>query len=209
LKGTCYYKVYNSFKYKKDKYLSSGKKIAIVGAGTVIFNDEGVGVYAAKYLEKNYDFDGDVTLVDGGVLGFQLMVYYQEYDRVIILDTITMENDKAGAIYNLPSEELLGLGSYKQTAHEVEIVEMLEICSLLENFAQTSIVGIVPADIITVKSDLSCELKNEFNNFVNVALGELDKMSETYTKKETEYTLAQIIDSYANPTAQRDLAHLK
>jgi hydrogenase maturation protease len=188
---------------------NNSRKIAIVGAGTVIFNDEGVGVYAAKYLEKNYDFDGDITLVDGGVLGFQLMVYYQEYDRVIILDTITMENDKSGAIYNLPAEELLGLGSYKQTAHEVEIVEMLEICSLLENFAETSIVGIVPEDIQTVKSDLSNELKKEFFNFVNVALSELDKMGETYTKKEPEYTLEQIIDSYANPTAQRNLDHLK
>jgi hydrogenase maturation protease len=184
-------------------------KIAIVGAGTVIFNDEGVGVYAAKYLEKNYDFDGDVTIVDGGVLGFQLMVYYQEYDRVIILDTITMADDKAGAIYNLPAKELLGLGSYKQTAHEVEIVEMLEICSLLENFADTSIVGIVPEDIQTVKSDLSPTLKKEFLNFVNVALGELDKMGIKYTKKEQEHSLEKIIDSYANPTAQRDLSHLK
>ena len=189
--------------------MSSGKKIAIVGAGTVIFNDEGVGVYAARYLEENYSFDGDVTLVDGGVLGFQLMVYYQEYDRVIILDTITMENDKPGSIYNLPAEQLLGLGSYKQTAHEVEIVEMLEICSLLENFAHTSIVGIVPEDILSVKSDLSPTLKKEFNNFVNVALKELDNMGETYTKKEKEVTLEQIIESYANPTAQRDLEHLK
>jgi hydrogenase maturation protease len=137
------------------------------------------------------------------------MVYYQEYDRVIILDTITMEDDKPGAIYNLPAEELLGLGSYKQTAHEVEIVEMLEICSLLENFAHTNIIGIVPEDILTVKSDLSPQLKKEFHNFVNVALGELDKMGETYTKKEEEFTLEQIIDSYANPTAQRDLEHLK
>ena len=189
--------------------MSSGKKIAIVGAGTVIFNDEGVGVYAAKYLEKNYDFEGDVTLVDGGVLGFQLMVYYQEYDRVIILDTITMENDKPGAIYNLPAEQLLGLGSYKQTAHEVEIVEMLEICSLLDNFADTSIIGIVPDDILTVKTDLSDTIKEQFFNFVNVALGELDKMGETYRKNEEEFTLEQVIDSYANPKAQRDLAHLK
>ena len=189
--------------------MDKDKKIAIVGAGTVIFKDEGVGVYAAKYLEKNYEFDGDVTLVDGGVLGFQLMVYYQEYDRVIILDTITMENDKPGAIYNLPAEQLLGLGSYKQTAHEVEIVEMLEICSLLENFAHTSIVGIVPDDILTVKTDLSDTLKKEFFNFVNVALGELDKMGVKYTKKDQEYTLEQVIESYANPQAQRDLEHLK
>ena len=189
--------------------MNRDKKIAIVGAGTVIFNDEGVGVYASKYLEKNYNFDGDVTLVDGGVLGFQLMVYYQEYDRVIILDTITMADDKAGAIYNLPAKELLGLGSYKQTAHEVEIVEMLEICSLLENFAHTTIVGIVPKDIISVKSDLSPELKKEFKNFVDVALKELDNMGVKYTKKVQEYSLEQIIDSYANPTAQRDLTHLK
>ena len=184
-------------------------KIAIIGAGTVIFQDEGVGVYAARYLEKNYKFDGDVTLVDGGVLGFKLMVYYQEYDRVIILDTITIENDGAGAIYNLPAEELLGLGSYKQTAHEVEIVEMLEICSLLENMADTSIVGIVPKDILEVVTGLTPEIKARFFDFIDVALGELDKMGITYTKNEKEVTLDEIIQSYANPTAQRDLQHLK
>jgi hydrogenase maturation protease len=137
------------------------------------------------------------------------MVYYQEYDKVIILDTITMANDKAGSIYNLPAEELLGLGSYKQTAHEVEIIEMLEICSLLENFADTNIIGIVPDDIISVKSDLSPILKKEFYNFINTALGELDKIGETYTKNDKEVTLENIINSYANPMAQRDLEHLK
>ena len=184
-------------------------KIAIIGAGTVIFHDEGVGVYAARYLEKNYNFDGDVTLVDGGVLGFKLMVYYQEYDRVIILDTLTMEGEDAGEIYNLPSEQLLGLGSYKQTAHEVEIVEMLEICSLLDKMADTSIVGIIPKDILEVKTDLTPELKAKFFDFVGVALGELDKMGIGYTKNEKEVTLDEIIQSYANPTAQRDLQHLK
>ena len=124
-------------------------KIALIGAGTVIYQDEGVGVFATKYIENNYTFNQDITIVDGGVLGFQLMTYYQEFDKVIILDTITMD-DKVGSIYNLPSEELLGLGSYKQTAHEVEIVEMLEICSLLEKMAIVSIIGIVPKDIETV-----------------------------------------------------------
>jgi len=184
-------------------------KIAIVGAGTVIFNDEGVGVYAQRYLDENYKFDGDVTLVDGGVLGFQLMVYYQEYDKVIILDTITMQNDESGAIYNMPGEELLGLGSYKQTAHEVEIIEMLEICSMLENMAEVNIIGIVPEDILEVVTDLTPKLKEKFHDFVAVALSELDKVGIKYTKNNIEVTLETIIHSYANPTAQRDLDHLK
>lgn len=185
------------------------KKIAVIGAGTVIFNDEGVGVYAQRYLEKNYKFDSDITFVDGGVLGFKLMTYYQEYDKVIILDTITMDNDKAGSIYNLPANELMGLGSYKQTAHEVEIVEMLEICSLLEQMADTNIIGIIPDDIKSVKVGLSDTLKNKFSYFVQEALNEIAKLGIKYTKNKNEYSLEQIINSYANPTSQRDLEKLK
>jgi len=178
-------------------------RTAIVGAGTVIYQDEGVGVYAAKYIEENYTFDNnDVTMVDGGVLGFQLMVYYQEYDKVIILDTITMD-DEVGSIYNLPSEELLGLGSYKQTAHEVEIIEMLEICSLLETMAEVNIVGIVPEDIETVVVGLTQKMRDNFLNLVNAGLSELDRAGIKYTRNEKEVTLDTIIDRYSNPTAQR------
>lgn len=181
-------------------------RTAIVGAGTVIYQDEGVGVYAAKYIEENYTFDNnDVTMVDGGVLGFQLMVYYQEYDKVIILDTITMD-DEVGSIYNLPSEELLGLGSYKQTAHEVEIIEMLEICSLLETMADVNIIGIVPEDIETVVVGLTQKMKDNFFHLVDAGLKELDKSGIKYTKNKNEVTLDSIIDSYANPKALREMS---
>lgn len=176
-------------------------KTAIVGAGTIIFQDEGVGVYAQKYIEQNYKFEGDVTLVDGGVLGFQLMTYYQDYDRVLILDTITVD-DKAGSIYNLPAQELLGLGSYKQTAHEVEIVEMLEICSLLEKMAQVNVIGIVPKDIATVNVGLSDELKQKFYPFVDETLKELERSGIKFEKNEKEVTLEDILHVYANPISE-------
>ena len=176
-------------------------RTAIVGAGTIIFQDEGVGVYATKYLEENYNFLGDVTLVDGGVLGFQLMTYYQDYDRVLILDTLTMD-DEAGSIYNLPGEELLGLGSYKQTAHEVEISEMLEICSLLEKMAEVNIIGIIPHDIQTVNIGLSEIIKEKFNAFISAALDELDKSGVRYEKKDMHVSLENIIHAYANPQSE-------
>jgi len=177
-------------------------RTAIVGAGTIIFQDEGVGVYAQKYLEENYTFKDDVTLVDGGVLGFQLMTYYQDYDRVLILDTITMENDTAGSIYNLPAEELLGLGSYKQTAHEVEIVEMLEICSLLEKMAEVNIIGIVPDDIESVNVGLTDTLKKQFPHFIKTALDTLEKSGVNFTKNETEISLETIIANYKDPQSE-------
>ena len=180
-------------------------RIAVVGAGTVIFRDEGVGVYAQRYLRENYEFDGDVTLVDGGVLGFQLMTYYTDYDKVIILDTITMKEEGPGALFNIPGEELLGLGSYKQTAHEVEIVEMLEIAALNGNLSDVHIIGIVPEDILSVKAGLSDRLKEAFPAFVGEALGELERSGVTYRKKQPGMTLDEVIEKYANPTAPRSV----
>lgn len=176
-------------------------RTAIIGAGTVIYQDEGIGVYAARFLEENFTFSDDVTLVDGGVLGFQLMTYYQEYDKVVILDTITM-NDEVGSIYNLPSEELLGLGSYKQTAHEVEIVEMLEICSLLERMADVNIIGIIPKDIETVNIGLTPEMKKMFSKLVDVATAELDRSGIRYKRNLDTVTLEEIIEKYANPQSE-------
>lgn len=176
-------------------------KTAIVGAGTIIYQDEGIGVYASRYIEENYIFIDDVTLVDGGVLGFQLMTYYQDYDKVIILDTITM-NDEVGSIYNLPSEELLGLGSYKQTAHEVEIIEMLEICSLLERMAEVNIIGIIPKDIQSVNIGLSDEMKNRFDELIQAAFQEIDKSGIKYKKNIQVLELQEIIQLYANPQSE-------
>jgi hydrogenase maturation protease len=178
-------------------------RVAVVGAGNVMFYDEGVGVFAQRYLDENYEFSGDVTIVDGGVLGFKLMTYYQDYDKVIILDTITMKNEDSGSIYSIPAEELLGLGSYKQNAHEVEIVEMLEICSILENMADVKVVGIVPEDIIEVKTDLTPKLKKSFYDFVNTALKELENIGITYNKKTNHKNLEDIIEMYRNPKADR------
>lgn len=175
-------------------------KVAIIGAGNVIFSDDGVGVYAAKFLEQNYDFHGDITIVDGGALGFGLMNYYQDYEKVIILDTITIEDD-IGAIYSLPSSELLGLGGHKQTAHEVEIVQMLEICSMLEKMADVNIIGIIPQDIKKVQINLTQTIKERFATFIQTALNELENTGIKYTKKSKNKTLEEIIDFYAKPNS--------
>jgi hydrogenase maturation protease len=175
--------------------------IAIIGVGTIIFQDEGVGVYAQKYMDSNFIYDKEITFVDGGVLGFKLMTYYQDYDKVLILDTITID-DEPGSIYNLPAEELLGLGSYKQTAHEVEVTEMLEICSLLEKMAEVHIIGIVPQDIQSVNVGLSDKIKDNFEIFIKTALDALEGFGVQYQKLKNIDTLDKIIQSYANPQSE-------
>lgn len=148
-------------------------KNIIIGVGNLLFKDEGVGLYAAKYLQENFEFDKNTEIIEGGTLGFKLMTYFQEYDNVIILDTVSIE-DKAGEIYRLPSEVLLGLGQYRKTAHEVEIVEMLEICSVLDKHAEVTILGIIPEDIVSVEIGLTKTIEDRFDEFISQALKECE-----------------------------------
>ena len=169
---------------------------AIIGVGNIIFQDEGIGVYASKYLQENYIFEDDVIVVDGGTLGFNLLGYLQEYDKVLILDTVSVE-DKAGSIYNIPSHELLDMGSYKQTAHEVEVLQMLEICSLHDKVMDVNIIGIVPKDIQSANIGLSDELKDTFDALINEVFAELDKNNTKYKQNTKKISLSEIVQKYA------------
>ena len=158
------------------------KRNIVIGVGNMLFKDEGIGIYAAEYIKRNYNFDDEeLEIIDGGTLGFKLMTYFQEYDNVIILDTVSIE-DKAGEIYRLPSDVLLGLGNYRKTAHEVEIVEMLEIVSVLDSHANVTIIGIIPEDIISVEIGLTQSMENRFEEFILNSIKEIESLGIKATK---------------------------
>ncbi|QKF81633.1 HyaD/HybD family hydrogenase maturation endopeptidase [Halarcobacter ebronensis] len=170
----------------------------VIGVGNLLFKDEGVGIYAAKYLKENFKFDDNLEIIEGGTLGFKLMTYFQEYDNVIILDTVSIE-DRAGEIYRLPSDVLLGLGQYRKTAHEVEIVEMLEICSVLDKHAEVTILGIIPEDIVTVEIGLTKTIEDKFEEYIAQALKEIETTGskiEKINNKSVKDIALELIGSY-------------
>lgn len=79
------------------------ERIALIGIGNIMFHDEGLGAYLVKYIEENYEDHPKLTIVEGGTLGFTLMTYYQEYDKVIIVGT----GSKEGPVGTISSENSL------------------------------------------------------------------------------------------------------
>jgi len=169
------------------------KKNIVVGVGNMLFKDEGVGIYASEFLKQNYEFEGDLEIIDGGTLGFKLMGYFQEYENVIILDTVSIE-ENAGEIYRIPSDVLLGMGNYRKTAHEVEIVEMLEIVSVLDSHATVTILGIIPEDIISVGIGLTDTIENRFEEFILNAVKEIESLG-IKAKKTNDISVEDIVKS--------------
>lgn len=171
-------------------------QIAIIGAGNILYKDDGFGVYAVKYLEENFIFPKNITLVDGGAIGFKLIEYCLTFDIVIILDTI-LTSDCSGTIYNMPSSEFLDITKTKHTAHEVEITTAIQMSMLCEKKADIFVVAITPKDIISIQIGLSKALEDRFFDFIDEVLATLKKLSITPVKKPKTKNLQEITALYA------------
>jgi len=178
------------------------KKVALIGSGNVFFKDEGIGLYGAKYLKENYDFSPSIDIVDGGTLGFKLMPLLQEYDEVIIINTASDETKEVGQISIKTTDEFLDGALIKKTANEVEIAEMLQICSITENMAQTTVISIVPEDIIAVEVSISDTLMKIWPIYIDTVIEKLKSLGITAIKKEKYLSLQQILDIFANPSIE-------
>ena len=104
-------------------------RVVLVGLGNIMFCDEGIGVYLAKYIETNYEQSSDLEIVDGGILGFWLMRYLNEYDAVIIVGANSYEAEP-GSIMIEDKKTILAAGPTRKSANEAELVMMLEVTEL-------------------------------------------------------------------------------
>jgi hydrogenase maturation protease len=82
--------------------------MVILGIGNILQKDDGFGVYAATFLQHNYNFEDEVKIINGGVEGINLLNVFIENSDILILDTIEI-NDMPGSIYKIPSNEIRGL----------------------------------------------------------------------------------------------------
>jgi len=165
-----------------------------------MFHDEGLGAYLVKYIEENYEDHPKLTIVEGGTLGFTLMTYYQEYDKVIIVGTGSKEGP-VGTISSENSEQVMVNDSdTRKTANEVEITMMIEICSFHEQMGEVQLITMVPHDIIDVKNAMTPEALEHMPALVEETLYELKNSGiELKRKKSAEVSFVSIIEDYANP----------
>ena len=177
------------------------KKVALIGIGNIIFHDEGLGAYLVKYIQENYEIPKNLTVIEGGTLGFTLMTYYQEYDKVIIVGTGSKEGP-VGTISSENSQEVMDNDkATRKTANEVEITMMIEICSFHEDMGEVQLITMVPSDIIEVKNALSDETLSFMPKLLKATIEELENTSIFLKeKKSNTVSFEKVIESCANPT---------
>lgn len=132
-------------------------KILVLGIGNLLFGDEGIGVHFINYMGEKYRFEGEhqLDLVDGGTLAQRLIPIIVEYDSLIIIDTINASGVKAGEVYFFDFDAVPDAVNWQGSAHEVEMLQTLNMMDLVGDRPQTMIMGVVPTIIEATEFSLS------------------------------------------------------
>ena len=157
--------------------------IMILGIGSILFSDDGFGIRVVQRIEKEYEFPDHVLVVDGGVLGINLLGVISKPKHLIVVDTMRNKG-KPGDLYRLEGDAIPERIRAKNSLHQVDFLEALTLCQALDNVPQTVIIGVEPEDIQTLSLVLTPTVQAQIGPVIRMVLSELERLGVSYRKKE-------------------------
>ncbi len=146
------------------------KNILVLGVGNVLLKDEGIGVHVVEIME-DMGLPENVTLVNGGVSGIDLLGAIEEADKVIIVDAVDA-GVEAGAVFRFNADQVrVFLNEHKTSLHQVDLFDTLKIAMFLDRCPETVIIGVQPKEI-TWGMELTPDLDSAVPRVIDLVLRE-------------------------------------
>lgn len=119
-----------------------------MGIGNVLFGDEGVGAHMANLFQEKYQFISDehqVDVIDGGTLAQRLIpIITDGYERVVLIDCVNVDDANIGDVFCFDFDKVPDHITWNGSAHEVEMLQTLQMTELMGDLPPVKIVGVVP-----------------------------------------------------------------
>lgn len=113
------------------------KKIAILGIGNLLLQDEGFGVHTVQYLEKNYIFPESVEIQDVGTAGIYMSPFLEECDPVLVIDVVDIAGEPGSFHFYTLADVKSGNFQTRMSPHQLGMLEILAICKLRDAAPET------------------------------------------------------------------------
>jgi hydrogenase maturation protease len=144
----------------------------LLGLGSILMQDEGVGVHAIRYIREQYDTPG-VEIVDGGTSGLDLLPYIENRDRLLVVDAVNF-GEEPGYLGVLRNDEVPAFFGVKASLHHLGLVDVLAAAQLLDLAPrEICLIGIQP-QTISLGLELSELIQGRLGGLVDRVIEELE-----------------------------------
>ena len=152
----------------------SAKKILIMGMGNILLSDEGVGVRAVEYMEKQ-QLPENVDLLDGGTGGFTLLPEIMKYEEVILVDA-TLDDRPPGTIRVIQPRFAADFPKAMST-HDIGLKDLIESASIMGKLPPLHLIVVTIPDFQPMDMDLSPEIQKVLPDVYKTTLMILEKIN--------------------------------
>jgi len=127
--------------------LPTANRKVVLGLGNLLNRDEGLGVEALKLLETQLKDHPGVELLDGGVLGLNLLMIVEECSHLLLLDAVN-GGKPAGTIIELEKEDIPLYSGIKLSQHQITFQEVLGLANVRGYLPENIyLIGVQPEDL--------------------------------------------------------------
>ena len=148
-------------------------KITILGIGSLIYSDDGIGIHALKPLIEKYKDDEDIEIVEGATDGMMLLAYVEDASNLIIIDAIN-NGVPGGTIMQLNGEEIPAYYGIKMSVHQAGFQEVLWIAKFRERYPKNiTMIGMQPTNL-EMGLELSATNQKQLGNLVDMVIQQVE-----------------------------------
>ena len=171
----------------------------ILGIGNTLLTDEGAGIHALNHLQSaipniwpdispNTTDIPNLNFIDGGTLSFTLAVWIEDCTNLIVFDATEL-NQEPGTVNVFVGAEMDNfLGTTKRSAHEVGLIDLMDIARLTGHHPENrALIGIQP-DKMTWGMKPTAAVQNALDEAIAEAVKLINQWQKVNTGQEAQTT---------------------
>ncbi|MEQ8825401.1 MAG: HyaD/HybD family hydrogenase maturation endopeptidase [Filomicrobium sp.] len=145
--------------------------VLVLGIGNLLWADEGFGVRAIEELHRQFEFDDNVRLMDGGTQGIYLVQHVREADILIVFDAVDY-GLPPGTMKLVEGDEVPKfLGARKVSLHQTGFQEVLAMAEMMGEYpSHLLLIGVQPVELEDYGGSLREEVKAQITPAIEQAL---------------------------------------
>ena len=150
---------------------ASSTKTVVLGLGNILHADDGVGPQAISRLRADTRVPADVSLVDGGTLGLELLPCVWDCACLIVIDAVDV-GQAPGTVVRMSGDELNSLPG-NSSVHQLGVADLLVAIRVLAQRQPAVVVLGVQPESTDWSTELSPAVAAAMDSLLEAAVQEL------------------------------------
>ncbi|MBI4808583.1 MAG: HyaD/HybD family hydrogenase maturation endopeptidase [Nitrosomonadales bacterium] len=146
-------------------------ELLVLGIGNILWADEGFGVRCVEAMNAAYQFDDNVTVLDGGTQGLYLLPFLEEARYLIVFDAVDYGKTPGEMVIAQDDEVPRFMGAKKMSLHQTGFQEVIACAALADRLPESMmLIGVQPEQLEDFGGSLRDVVKAQIPHALEMAL---------------------------------------